>query len=62
MEYGGIEATLTQYVREHEIDLVVMGSHGCSGIMSLLLGSTAAKLLDWLPCDMLLVPDPRARG
>lgn len=62
VEYGGIEATLTQYVREHEIDLVVMGSHGCSGIMSLLLGSTAAKLLDWLPCDMLLVPAPRARG
>jgi nucleotide-binding universal stress UspA family protein len=62
VEYGVIEATLTQYVREHEIDLVVMGSHGCSGIMSLLLGSTAAKLLDWLPCDMLLVPDPRARG
>ena len=62
VEYGVIEAALTQYVREHEIDLVVMGSHGSSGIMSLLLGSTAAKLLDWLPCDMLLVPDPRARG
>jgi len=62
VEYGAIEAALTQYVREHDIDLVVMGSHGRSGIMSLLLGSTAAKLLNWLPCDMLLVPDPRARG
>ncbi|AKH36718.1 MULTISPECIES: universal stress protein [Nitrosomonas] len=62
VEDGAIETTLTRYVREHEIDLVVMGSHGNSGIMSLLLGSTAAKLLDWLPCDMLLVPDPRARG
>jgi len=35
-----------------------MGSHGRSGIMSLLLGSTAAKLLDWLPCDTLLVRTP----
>ncbi|SEF60512.1 universal stress protein [Nitrosomonas ureae] len=61
VKYGAIEDTLTQYVREHEIDLVVMGSHGRSGIMSLLLGSTAARLLDWLSCDMLLVPDPRAR-
>ncbi|MFC7335289.1 universal stress protein [Rhodocista pekingensis] len=61
VEHGAIESTLTRYVREHEIDLVVMGSHGRSGIMSLLLGSTAARLLDWLPCDMLLVPDPRAR-
>lgn len=62
VEYGAIEATLTRYVRERDIDLVVMGSHGRSGIMTLLLGSTAAKLLDWLPCDALLVPDPRARG
>jgi nucleotide-binding universal stress UspA family protein len=62
LDYGAIEATLTRYVREHEVDLVVIGSHGRSGIMSLLLGSTAAKLLDWLPCDTLLVPDPRARS
>lgn len=58
VECGAIESTLTRYVREHDIDLVVMGSHGRSGIMSLLLGRTAAKLLDWLPCDTLLVRTP----
>lgn len=58
VQYGAIESTLTRYVREHDIELVVMGSPGCNGIMSLLLGSTAAKLLDWLPCDMLLVRKP----
>lgn len=60
VECGAIESTLTRYVREHGIDLVVMGSHGRSGLMNLLLGSTAAKLLDWLPCDTLLVRDPTA--
>jgi nucleotide-binding universal stress UspA family protein len=60
VECGAIESMLTRYVREHDIDLVVMGSHGRSGVMSLLLGSTAAKLLDWLPCDTLLVREPRA--
>lgn len=60
IECGAIETMLTRYVREQDIDLVVMGSHGLSGIMSLLLGSTAAKLLDWLPCDTLLVHEPRA--
>jgi len=55
IECSAIERSLTRYVREHDIDLVVMGSHGRSGLMSLLLGSTAAKLLDWLPCDTLLV-------
>lgn len=60
IECGAIESTLTAYVRGHDIDLVVMGNHGRSGLMSLLLGSTAAKLLDWLPCDTLLVREPNA--
>lgn len=60
IEYGALETTLTQYVRSHEIDLVTMGTHGRSEVMSILLGSTAAKLLDWLPCDVLLVREPRA--
>lgn len=60
IEKGSVETSLSQYVRNHDIDLVLMGSHGRSGIMSMLLGSTAASLLDWLPCDALIVPEPRA--
>lgn len=60
VECGAIESTLTRYVREHDIDLAVVGNHGRSGLMSLLLGSTAAKLLDWLPCDTLLIREPNA--
>lgn len=60
IEHGALETTLTQYVRSHEIDLVAMGTHGRSAVMSILLGSTAAKLLDWLPCDLLVVREPRA--
>ncbi len=62
VEPGSIETALARYVRANDIDLVVIGSHGHSGIMSLLLGRTASKLLDWLPCDTLLAPEPRARG
>lgn len=60
VEYGAIESMLTRYVREHGVDLVVMGSGSRSGLMGLLLGSTAARLLDWLPCDVLLVHPPGA--
>lgn len=60
IEHGALEATLTQYVRRYEIDLVMMGTHGRSGIMNVLLGNSAAKLLDWLPCDTLVVRGPRA--
>lgn len=57
---GALETALTDHVRKHGVDLVVMGTHGRSGLMSALLGSAAAKLLDWLPCDTLIVRDPRA--
>lgn len=61
IERGTVEIELTQYVRQHDIDLVAMGAHGSSGIMSILLGTTAGKLLNWLPCDTLLVrEEPRA--
>lgn len=62
IECGVIESTLAHYVREYNIDLVVMGSHGRSGLVSLLLGSTAAKLLDWLPCDTLLIRKPATKA
>jgi len=60
IEHGALETTLTRYVRQHETDLVVMGTHGRSGVMSILLGSSAAMLLDWLPCDVLVVREPRS--
>jgi len=59
VEHGTLESTLTRYVRNHDIDLVVMGSHGRSGVLSILLGSSAARLLEWLPCDAMVVRDPR---
>ena len=45
---------ITQFVNEHQCDLVVMGSHGRHGI-SLLLGSTANAVLHDMPCDILAV-------
>jgi universal stress protein A len=45
---------ITQFVNEHQCDLIVMGSHGRHGI-SLLLGSTANAVLHEMPCDILAV-------
>lgn len=61
IEAGPVESMLGTYVRRHDIDLVVAGSHGRGGVMSLLLGSTTARLLQWLPCDTMVVPEPLAR-
>jgi universal stress protein A len=45
---------IAQFVKEHQCDLVVLGSHGRHGL-SLLLGSTANAILHDMPCDILTV-------
>lgn len=60
IEHGAIESVLARHVREHDVELVVMGNRGASGVIGVLLGSTAAKCLDWLPCDILRVREPDA--
>ncbi|MCW2293823.1 nucleotide-binding universal stress UspA family protein [Pseudomonas sp. BIGb0408] len=60
IEQGSLGASLSHYVREHAVDLVVMGTHGRSGLMNVLLGSAASELLQWVPCDTLVVREPRA--
>lgn len=55
VERGAVAATLPRHVRAQQIDLVIVGAKGRGRLHDLLLGNTAAKLLQWLPCDILLV-------
>jgi nucleotide-binding universal stress UspA family protein len=44
--------------REIGADLIVMGSHGHTGLLHVLLGSTAERVVREAPCDVLVVkPD-----
>lgn len=45
---------------EADTDLVIAGTHGRSGLMHTLLGSVASRILNDVPCDVLVVPS-RAR-
>lgn len=60
IEGEGLEIALGRYVREHDMDLAVLGTRGRTGLMNVLLGSAAARLLRWLPCDTMIVRRPRA--
>ncbi|MDX9741268.1 MAG: universal stress protein [Gammaproteobacteria bacterium] len=57
-EHGALATVLTRYVRDHDVELVAMGAHGRRGLINALLGSTASRLLHWLPCDTLIVVEP----
>ena len=52
VEFGRPKQVISQFVKDQQCDLVIMGSHGRHGI-SLLLGSTANAVLHAMPCDIL---------
>lgn len=54
--HGTPEQKVVEYAREHQIELIVMGSHARSGVERLLMGSTAELILRHAPCPVLIVP------
>lgn len=46
---------ILQYVKAQDIDLVVMGSHGRTGISHLFLGSVAEEVVRRAPCPVLVI-------
>lgn len=60
IEYGSPDELIGTYVWDREVDLAVVGTHGSSGAFDILIGSTAERLLETLPCDVLVVREPRS--
>ncbi len=52
---GNVGAVLRRLVREHDIDLIVVGSHGRTGARKLLMGSIAEKIFRQASCPVLAV-------
>ena len=52
---GDAKELLPTFARTHGADLVVMGALARWGLKRAILGSTAEKVLDHLPCDILIV-------
>lgn len=58
MQWGNPFVEIIRYSKEHQIDLVVMGTHGRSPLEHILLGSVAEKVVRKGICPVLLVrPD-----
>jgi nucleotide-binding universal stress UspA family protein len=58
---GNTSGQIVRYAAEHDVDLIVMGTHGRSGFDRLTLGSVAEKVLRKAPCPVLTVPPGAAR-
>jgi universal stress protein A len=57
---GDPAAVVKQTVAEQHVDLVVIGTHGRTGLDHFLMGSIAEEILRSCPCPVLIVKYPRA--
>ncbi|MEQ1850730.1 MAG: universal stress protein [Chthoniobacteraceae bacterium] len=48
--------------RKLKVDLIVIATHGRSGLMRALMGSTAERVARHAPCPVLVVPPGGGRG
>lgn len=55
VEYGDPRQLVQRYALDNAVDLVVLGTHGRSGLLQVLIGSMATGILATLPCDALVV-------
>lgn len=49
---------IIDYATKHDIDLIVMATHGRTGLAHVLLGSVAEKVVRKAPCPVLTVKHP----
>jgi universal stress protein A len=52
---GLVAGEIVQHAKEGEFDLVVMGTHGRTGLSHLIMGSVAERVLRLSPCPVLTV-------
>jgi len=55
---GDPAAEILRLARERQVDLVVMGTHGRTGLSRLLMGSVAEQVVRRAPCPVLTVKSP----
>lgn len=56
---GDPATVIVEIARERKCDLIMMGSHGRTGLRRLLMGSVAEKLVRKAPCAVLTVKAPQ---
>jgi len=47
--------SIVEYAGGHDIDLIIMGTHGRGGMSHLLMGSVAEQVVRTAPCPVLTV-------
>lgn len=62
VEHGEPVRLTYEYARDHEADLIVLGTHGRSALFDILIGSIARRILETAATDVLLVRAPQVEN
>ncbi|HXG52690.1 MAG TPA: universal stress protein [candidate division Zixibacteria bacterium] len=62
VEPGSPPRRIVEKATEEKADLIVMSTHGRTGLNHILLGSVAEKVLSAAPCPLLVIPRAAAGG
>ena len=57
--WGNPAATICRIAQERAIDLIVMSTHGRTGLAHLFLGSVAERVVRHAPCSVLIIRTPQ---
>jgi nucleotide-binding universal stress UspA family protein len=57
--WGDPVQSIITYARDHAVDLIVLATHGRTGLGHVLLGSVAERIVREAPCPVLTVRDRR---
>lgn len=57
VDYNYFIDSIRKHVKEKEIDLIIMGTKGASGLKELLIGSNAGEVITKVSCSTLIVPE-----
>ena len=52
---------ILKFARDNAIDMIIMGTHGRSGLDRVIFGSTAEKVVRYSECPVLTVRNPKAK-
>ena len=55
---GTATGEIVGFAEKYDVDLIVMASHGRTGLRRLLMGSTAENVIRQAPCPVLIVKEP----
>jgi nucleotide-binding universal stress UspA family protein len=59
VQYGNPATEILVYAKEHNADIILLGSHGTTAIARLLVGGTAESVMRQAPCPVLILKMPQ---